>query len=157
MGRQKKHTAASLKKGVAAYFRKITYDQPMVKRMPEVNEFGEVVFKNRLAVDDYGRPITKKAWMATPSIADLALHLGVHRSTLWEYRKDPELGPIVESAKSWTEAYWTEQLGEDNKGAKFALEAGMGWGERWTSKVDVVHDMGMTLEEFLRSQGEGSA
>lgn len=157
MGRQKKHTAASLKRGVAAYFRKITYDQPMVMRMPEEDEDGLVVFRAKIAYDDEGRPITKKAWMATPSIADLALHLGVHRSTLWEYRKDPELGPIVESAKSWTEAYWTEQLGVDNKGAKFALEAGMGWGERWTSKVDVVHDMGMTLEEFLRNQGEGSA
>ena len=117
MGRQKKHTAASLKRGVAAYFRKITYDQPMVMRMPEENDAGEAIFRNRIAYDDEGRPITKKAWMATPSIADLALHLGVHRSTLWEYRKDPELGPIVESAKSWTEAYWTEQLGVDNKGA----------------------------------------
>ena len=157
MGRHKRHTPASLKRGVAAYFRKITYDQPMVMKMPEEDEDGLVVFRAKIAYDDEGNPITKKAWMATPSIADLALHLGVHRSTLWEYRKDPELGPIVESAKSWTEAYWTEQLGVDNKGAKFALEAGMGWGERWTSKVDVTHDMGMTLEEFLRSQGEGNA
>ena len=157
MGRHKRHTPASLKRGVAAYFRKITYDQPMVMKMPEEDEDGLVVFRAKIAYDDEGNPITKKAWMATPSIADLALHRGVHRSTLWEYRKDPELGPIVESAKSWTEAYWTEQLGVDNKGAKFALEAGMGWGERWTSKVDVTHDMGMTLEEFLRSQGEGSA
>ena len=154
MGRHKRHTPASLRKGVAAYFRKITYDQPMVQVMPEEDEEGSVVYKKRIAYDQDGKPITKKAWMATPSIADLAIHLGVHRSTLWEYRKDPELGPIVESAKSWTEAYWTEQLGEDNKGAKFALEAGMGWGERWTSKVDVVHDMGMTLEEFLRSQND---
>ena len=154
MGRHKRHTPASLRKGVAAYFRKITYDQPMVQVMPEEDEEGSVVYKKRIAYDQDGKPVTKKAWMATPSIADLAIHLGVHRSTLWEYRKDPELGPIVESAKSWTEAYWTEQLGEDNKGAKFALEAGMGWGERWTSKVDVVHDMGMTLEEFLRSQSD---
>lgn len=157
MGRRKKHTAASLKKGVAAYFRKITYDQPMVQRIPEENERGEVVFKTRIAYDDEGQPITKKAWMATPGIADLAIHLGVHRSTLWEYRKDPELGPIVESANSWMESYWNELLSEDSKAAKFALEANMGWGERWTSKVDVVHDMGMTLEEFLRNQGEGSA
>lgn len=152
MGRHKKHTAASLKKGVAAYWKKISYDRAVVYNEVYETPDGEIAFRDVIARDEKGKTITRRHWLQTPSLAGLCLHLNISRDTWAEYGKDPEMGPIVQEARLVVEDYWSNELGNDSKGARFALEANMGWGERWTSKVDVVHDMGMTLEEFLRSQ-----
>ncbi len=156
MGRHKKYTAASLKKGVAAYWKKISYDRAVV--IGElVEEDGKVVEKPVIAKDEKGRTITRREWLTAPSLAGLCLHLKISRDTWAEYGKDEEMGPIVQEARMEVENYWSEQLARNCKGAQFALEANMGWGERWTKKQEIVHDAGTTLEEFLRNQGEGSA
>lgn len=156
MGRHKKHTAASLKRGVAAYWKKISYDRAVVHR--EAYETGKgVAYREVIAKDENGKTITRRDWLQTPSLAGLCLHLKISRDTWAEYGKDPEMGPIVQEARLVVEDYWSNELGNDSKGARFALEANMGWGDRWTTKQEIVHDAGTTLEEFLRNQGEGSA
>lgn len=157
MGRHKKYTAASLKKGVAAYWKKISYDRAVVYTEVHENEKGEVTRRDVIAKDKDGNTITSRHWLQTPSLAGLCLHLKISRDTWAEYGKDPEMGPIVQEARLVVEDYWSNELGNDSKGARFALEANMGWGDRWTTKQEIVHDAGTTLEEFLRNQGEGSA
>lgn len=156
MGRKKKHTAASLKRGVAAYWKKISYDRAVV--IEELGEEdGKVIEKSVIARDKDGNTITRRHWLQTPSLAGLCLHLGISRDTWSEYGRDPEMGPIVQEARLVVEDYWSNELGNDSKGARFALEANMGWNDRWTAKREIVHDAGNSLEEFLRSQGEGRA
>ena len=87
----------------------------------------------------------------------LCLHLKISRDTWAEYGKDPDMGPIVQEARMIVEDYWNDQLANDCKGARFALEANMGWNERWSTKQEIVHNVGNSLEEFLKKQEEPDA
>lgn len=157
MGRHKKHTVASLKKGVAAYWKKISYDRAVIHNEVYETSDGKTAYRDVIAKDANGKTITRRQWLQTPSLAGLCLHLGISRDTWAEYGKDPEMGPIVQEARLVVEDYWSNELGNDSKGARFALEANMGWNDRWTTKQEIVHDAGTTLEEYLKSQGEGHA
>lgn len=157
MGRPKKYTAASLQKGVAAYFDSIRYEQVVTRDEVYEDEDGNAKTRRVIARDAKGRPITEPVWRKTPGVAGLCLHLRISRDTWANYGRDPGMGPIVQEARMIVEDYWNEQLADDCKGARFALEANMGWGERWTTKQEVVHDVGNSLEEFLKSQEDGDA
>lgn len=153
MGRPKKYTAASLKKGVAAYFKSIRYERAVVYNEVYEGDDGTARFRDVIAYDDEGKPIMRKVWTKPPSLAGLCLFLHIHRDTWAEYGKDEKMKPIVQEARMIVEDYWNEQLANDCKGARFALEANMGWGERWTTKQEVVQtNVGATLEEFLKQQ-----
>ncbi len=157
MGRPKKYTAASLKKGVAAYFDSVRYERIMVRDEVYEGEDGQAQFRKVLVYDEDGEPVKETVWHKPPSLAGVCLHLGISRDTWAEYGKDPAMGGIVQEARMIVEDFWNEQLANNCKGARFALEANMGWNDRWTTKQEIVHDAGTTLEEYLKSQGEGHA
>lgn len=157
MGRPKKYTAASLKKGVAAYFNSIRYEQAVVHKEVYKGDDGTARYRDVIACDEEGKPIMQKVWTKPPSLAGLCLHLKISRDTWAEYGKDPDMGPIVQEARMIVEDYWSDQLANDCKGARFALEANMGWGERWSTKQEIVHNVGNSLEEILKQQEEPDA
>lgn len=157
MGRPKKYTAASLKKGVAAYFDSIRYRRRAVVQEWYADEDGTAKERTVLLCDADGEPVMEEVWRKPPSLAGLCLHLRISRDTWANYGHDPNMASIVQAARMIVEDYWNEQLADDCKGARFALEANMGWGERWTTKQEVVHDVGNSLEEFLKSQEDGDA
>lgn len=157
MGRPKKYTAASLKRGVAAYFDGIRYRRMAMVQERYADDNGTAKERTVILCDEDGKPVMEEAWRRPPSLAGLCLHLRISRDTWASYGHDESMGPIVQEARMIVEDYWNEQLAADCKGARFALEANMGWGERWTTKQEVVHDVGNSLEEFLKSQEDGDA
>lgn len=153
MGRKRKYTAASLEKGVAAYFKSISRKEPAIAQETYEGSDGAAKKRAVIARDEDGTVIYRKVWIKPPSLAGLCLFLHIHRDTWAEYGKDEKMKPIVQEARMIVEDYWNEQLANDCKGARFALEANMGWGERWTTKQEVVQtNVGATLEEFLKQQ-----
>lgn len=74
-------------------------------------------------------------YMAPPTMAGLALALGVTRTTILYYSKgegkrDERLIPIIARAKGRIAEWWEEALAnrEASNGAKFALEVNHGYG-----------------------------
>jgi len=77
----------------------------------------------------------EEEYMAPPTMAGLALALGVTRTTILYYSKgegnrDESLIPIIARAKGRIAEWWEEALAnrEASNGAKFALEVNHGYG-----------------------------
>lgn len=92
----------------------------------------------QIAVDDYFATEPK------PTIAGLAVHLGVERKTLYNYKEQDELLHIVKGAISKVEAKYEGRLIYENNptGVIFALK-NMGWKDK--TEQDVRVDGGVQL------------
>lgn len=166
VGRRKKYTtAAALEKGVEAYFRSISYQEPVIVLTPtgSVDPYGHeetVRMMLRAGPDGTGKPVTRTKWIEPPGLAGLCLRLGISKETWSQYARDERLGPVTERAKLLLEQYWNGRLdGPGAHGAKFVLTNNFGWDGIWADKVESTQrHVEMSMEEYLEgldAKGEG--
>ena len=143
MSREKCYTKRTLDNAVERYFKSITREKTVT------DETGAPVV-NRL-----GKTVTVTEYILPPTVADLCDALKITRATWSNYRKDPELGPIVEKAgermRGWNERELLIRKGKDLKGIIFNLENNYGYREQHQMEVRG------SVEDFLKQQeaGEG--
>ena len=126
------------------------YDVP-IEKQKSLNGAGydnalytKTTLKN--AVEKYFVTATK------PTLAGLAVHLGVVRSTVANYSKKDDLAPIIHMAKTRIEAHLEEQMqGRDtySPGQFAILKNGYGWSDKVETKNET--DSTVRLDPSLSS------
>lgn len=129
------------------------YDVPMEKQK-SLNGSGydnALYTKTKLknAVEKYFEKTTK------PTLAGLAVHLGVVRNTVANYAKKDDLAPIIHMAKTRIEAHLEEQMQDKNtySPGQFAiLKNGYGWSDKVETKneTDTTVRMDPSLSSAVR-------
>lgn len=160
MGAPKKYTEKTLRRAVEKYFKSITREVKVMekKATDQKDEMGHVIFidvpvKNRL-----GKEVIVTEYIVPPTVMDLAVFLGIHRST-WDnycdHERYPEFFDTTERAMGRIHAYLARESltrqGKDLKGVLFNLENNFGYKER----LGISND---SVEEYLRrlqENGEG--
>lgn len=156
---QKKYTPRGLEKAVRRYFDSISRDVPVTVRgaTGELDKFGHKVYADVPVVNRLGEPVVRIEYFEPPTVSNLCLYLGIHRSTWAEYAKDPAFSDTATYARgvmrAWNEQQLLTRPGKDVRGIEFNLENNFGYRE----KKDVAV-AGMSVEEYLRTleeSGEG--
>lgn len=118
-------------------------------QVAEVEAAIDRYFDNRWAVRTIRHKdgtVDEEEYMRPPTMAGLALALGVTRMTILNYSERDEFMPVIARAKMRIAEWWEEALasGQSSNGAKFALEVnhrygkedeGQGTGEGFTMQV----------------------
>ena len=161
MGRKRKYsTAAALRRGINAYFAKISKMEPVMERYLTGNLdcWGHDEYRWREATNEHGEVIKRRVFHVPPTAAGLRQHLGISKSTWAEYgdrKLHPELCEAVEEAREVLQRWREEQLltraGKDVRGIIFDLQANYGMSERKTV------DLGDKAAEAVRSAAGAAA
>ena len=160
--RRKGYTAAGLRRAAERYFAAISRTVPVTETADtgQRDEKGRPVpvtvpVKNRL-----GEPVYREEYILPPSVADLCLALGLHRSD-WRDCCDPERDPALAEETVWIreriEAWALRELltrpGKDLKGILCCLENGCFWPERAGEREDGDPLAGLDLSRRLALVG----
>lgn len=114
-----------------------------IKSLPDLETAIDAYFESRMAsrmvfvgMVDGQKSYEREEYMKPPTMAGLALALGIDRRTLIRYgsgegTRDPELSLALSRAKLRAAEWWEEALAvrEASNGAKFALEVNYGYGK----------------------------
>ena len=167
----KKYKAAAFRKACEAYFASISYQLPLTRNEPVMNEdgtprldaYGHATFKPVQVVTADGNAAWETCWTEPPSIQGLCLRLGIDASTFSRYLKaDPEdpdsekLAEAARMAKARVETYLISRLEDKSaaNGTKFNLQHNFGWMEKREIELGegarkAVTSTGMTMEQKL--------
>lgn len=160
MGRPKdtkKYTAKTLAPAVQEYFDSISREIEMTEKVDsgQKDKDGHVIWTTVKIENKLGEPVRVTEFLVPPSVQGLCRHLGIHRSTWWEYsdsQRHPKLAPICARAKDVMQGYREEQLltrpGKDVRGIVFDLENNYGYAEK--RSVEVTGG----IEEYLKKLSE---
>lgn len=127
-GAPRKYDPKTLEKKVNKYFKSISREVEVKEKVDsgERDAEGHVIYDFVPMINQLGKPVTVTEYIVPPSIADLALYLGIHRSTWTNYCKDPEYFDTTTRARGRIFAYLNRELltrsGKDIAGIKFDLE-----------------------------------
>ena len=174
MARPRKYTAASLKRGVDEYFRKISRTVTLKEQCNTGRKdgWGHWVYEMRDVVNDQGETVTTREFALPPTVGGLCAHLGIHRSTWADYcdgDAHPEFAGITEYARDVMRDYLETALltrgGKDLRGVIFSLQNNFGYRERHEMELGprsakAVASAGLTMEEreaLLREMGQAFA
>lgn len=152
-GRPKAYTAAQLERAIEAYFNSISYEEPVEKRVPALDENGNtqlddkghIVYKFEQIKTKDGNPATVTRWIEPPGIMSLCLYLGIDSTTFERYGKSPgedseseRFRRTITRARGRVEAYLSTQLenGKAARGAIFNLQQNFGWKDRKEISLD---------------------
>lgn len=153
MGAEKKYTPTTLKKAVDRYFKSITRKVPLTEQVPtdQKDKDGHVIYKTVPLTNQLGEQIVLEQYVVPPSVGDLAIFLGIHRSTWTDYcdeKKHPEFSDTTTYARGRMHAYLERESltrqGKDLKGVLFNLENNYGYRE----KTDIV--VSGSVEDLLK-------
>lgn len=153
----KKYTARTLAPAVREYFDSISREIELTEMVDsgEKDDKGHVIYVPRKVENKLGQPVKVTEFLVPPSVQGLCDHLGIHRSTWWEYsdsQKHPELAGIISRARDVMQGYREEQLltrpGKDVRGIVFDLENNYGYAEK--RSVEVTGG----IEEYLKKLSE---
>ncbi len=153
MGKQKTYTPQELERAVNKYFKSITRVVTVKEPVPtgEKDKYGHEIYKMVPVVNALGKEMTVTEYIVPPSVIDLSLFLGIHRSTWANYCNDPAYFDTTSWARGRMEAYLSRENltrpGKDTKGVQFELENNYGYKQ----KVEV---SGGGVEEYLRKLEE---
>lgn len=148
-----KYTKKALERAVREYFDSISREVEMTERVDsgQKDDKGHVIWNVEKVKNKLGEPVVVTEFLVPPSVQGLCRHLGIHRSTWWEYsdhQQHPEFAPICARAKDVMQGYREEQLltrpGKDVRGIVFDLENNYGYAEK--RSVDVSAG---GIEEYL--------
>lgn len=143
----RKYNAASLEKASRGYFASISYEVPILRTEPVLDEqgfplpdsYGHPRVRYVPVVTASGEKAMETRWIQPPSIQGLCLHLGIDSSTFSRYmnpeRDDPasqKLAKAASKAKAVVEMYLIARLEDKgaSSGAKFNLQHNFGWREK---------------------------
>ena len=158
-GRPREYTAEGLRRAVNRYFdsitREITVTEPVDTGKKDKD--GHKIFEMRPVENKLGKPVTTTEYIIPPSKGDLAIFLGIHRSTWDNYHdgtKYPEFQDIAADAdariQAWNEREMVTREGKNLKGILFNLENNYGYRERIDAQVSGVGEYLQQLDD----QGE---
>lgn len=156
MGAPKKYTPEELEAAVRQYFKSITRKRKLTEPVPtgKKDKMGHEIYEHRPVRNLLGKEVFVTEYLLPPTIGDLAAALGIHRDTWNSYCHDEAFSDTTTYAQGCIHAYLERELltrsGKDLKGVQFNLENNFGYAER----MDVTSS---SLEEFLKSQSEGSS
>lgn len=152
-----KYTKKKLEEEVEAYFASITRKVPVTELIDsgKKDDKGHVIYEKVPVKNNLGQIVTVTEYIVPPSIEDLSLFLGIHRSTWCNYcdkEKYPQFFDTTTRAQGRIRAYLVRESltrsGKDVKGILFNLENNYGYSE----KVEVSGG----IEDFLSKQtGQG--
>ena len=155
MGTKRKYTPSGLKRAVERYFKSISRERVLTEPEPtgELDKYGHEICRQVPVVNALGEPLTYTEYLLPPSVGDLSIALGIHRSTwnAWcDHDAYPEFTEITTWATDRMHAYLSRESltrsGKDLKGVLFNLENNYGYKERQQVVVS-----GGGIEEFLQS------
>lgn len=152
-GRQKEYTAAGLERACEAYFNSISYQEPVMKKVPDTDEDGvarlddkgHILYRYEQITTADGKPAFETCWIEPPGIVALCLYLGIHRSTFDRYgslagsdAESERFRNTVTRARGRVEAYLAAQLENRSaaRGAIFNLQQNFGWKDRKEISLD---------------------
>ncbi len=156
MGAPCKYTAEKLKRAVEKYFRSITRTVVVTEKKPTGlrDDKGHMIFEDVPVINKLGKEVQLEEYIVPPSVGDLALFLGIHRSTWDDYcdpEKHPEFSDTTTHARGRMHAYLERESltreGKNLKGILFNLENNYGYRERL--------EVSGGIEEYLRQQEGG--
>lgn len=148
MGRKKSYTPGTLKKAVNEYFMSISRVVPLTEMVPtdERDDKGHVIYEPQAIMNQLGKQIEVVQYAVPPSVGDLCIFLGIHRSTWNEYCNDEKYSDTTTHARGLMHAYLERESltrqGKDLKGVLFNLENNYGYSQKVT--------LGGSLEELLK-------
>lgn len=170
-GRQKQYTAAKLEKACEAYFNSISYQEPVMKKVPDTDERGipklddkgHILYRFEQITTADGKPAFETCWIEPPGIVALCLYLGIHRSTFDRYGSLPgndeeseRFRNTVSRARGRVEAYLAAQLENKSaaRGAIFNLQQNFGWKDRKEISLDEGTRKAMTARSMSLEEKE---
>lgn len=143
MGRKKTYTPETLARAVTKYFKSISRVVPLTEMVPtdERDDKGHVIYEPQAVVNQLGKQIEVVQYAVPPSVGDLCIFLGIHRSTWSEYCNDEEFSDTTTHARGLMHAYLERESltrqGKDLKGVLFNLENNYGYSEKITVGGDL--------------------
>lgn len=171
-GRPRKFTAKQLARECEAYFRSISYEEPVLQKVPVLREdgtpvlddWGHAAYRMEPVVLANGNEARITKWIEPPGIMALCLYLGIDESTFLRYgsmdpAQDPEAEEFcrtVSRARGRVKAYLVAQTenGKAARGAIWNLQQNFGERERREISLDeetrkAISANGMTMAEKL--------
>lgn len=137
MGREKKYTAAGLRKAVEQYFKSISRTVPVTEEVPtgELDSHGHKLFELQPVMNDLNEMMMHTEFVIPPTVSGLCEFLGIHRATWARYcdaEEHPEFCDTTTRARGRMRAYLEEQLltRKDVRGIIFDLQNNHGYAER---------------------------
>ncbi len=160
MSQEKQYTPEKLDKAVKKYFRSISRCITLTEKKPVIlgqdedgnpvykeDEMGHIVYTLAPIVNSLGKEMKVLEYIIPPSVGDLAIFLGIHRSTWDRYCQCEEFCDTTTHARGLMHAYLERESltrsGKDLKGILFNLENNYGYKE----KIELEHK---TLESWLQ-------
>ena len=176
----KKYTAKAFARACEAYFRSISYEEPVMRRelvledngVAKMDDNGHLLYKYVPVITADKQEAKRTVWTEPPSMQSLYLFLGIDKSTFCRYgtpnREDPDSDSYCETAaraRGRVEAYLVARMEEKgaSTGVKFNLENNFGWrakkevelGDKAKDAVTAaVSIQGMTMAEKIAALKE---
>ena len=93
-------------------------------------------------LNNAGEQVTYTSYYEIPTVTGMCLHIGISRSTLFEYEKKEEFTNTIKSAKDRIEKYNEEQLyrREQVTGVIFNLKNNFGWRDKQEQEVTATNN-----------------
>lgn len=172
-GRPRKFTARQFSAACEAYFKSISYEEPVMKRMPltddngiaVTDDMGHQAYTYEQVETADGKPAYCTQWIEPPGIMSLCLYLGIDESTFLRYGEmeeeqdddAEEFRRTVMRARGRVKAYLVAKT-EDGKAARGAiwnLQQNFGEKERREITLDpetrkAISATSMTMEEKMK-------
>lgn len=159
-GAPRKFTPEQWREKVEAYYKSITYDEPIYK-LEETGSFnakGKPIYDRvPLMVEKDGQMVqaTKKSFLVPPTVLALCLSIGINKDTFEEYKKADDYKDVCKWWLMVCEAYNAELLTtkEGNvQGVLFNLKVNYGWQDEQKIAVS-----GVGIEKYLDSLSDSGS
>lgn len=130
---RKKYTPKAFARAVERYFDSISRDAPVTEQVAtgEVDRYGHPVFEPVPVTNRLGELLVRREFLVPPTVSDLCVALGIHRSTWAEYAKDPAFSDTTTHAqgvmRAWNEQQLLTRSGKDVRGIEFNLTNNFGY------------------------------
>lgn len=136
MAREKKYTAAALRKAVDRYFATITRRVTVTELVDsgKRDDKGHVIMVPVPVKNSLGEELERTEYLVPPSMTELYEFLGIDKSTWSRYMQREDYAPIgervYERMKAWNEHEMLTRPGKDLKGILFNLTNNYGYSEK---------------------------